>query len=91
MGDRYVLRIVASARKDLLRIPEPHRQRLRVAIRQLAIEPRPPEIEMLAGRHDPRQWRIRVGDYRIIYEIQDVQLLVLVVRLGHRGEVYRLR
>ena len=61
--------------------------RLVVAMRGLAANPRPPGCEKLAGVEDI--FRIRVGDYRIIYHIRDEVLLVLVLKIGHRREVYR--
>jgi mRNA interferase RelE/StbE len=57
----------------------------------LASEPRPQQSKLLAGGADERIWRIRVADYRVLYEIRDEQLVVLVVRMGHRREVYRGR
>ena len=60
---------------------------LRPHIEALANQPRPTGAKKLKGRDD--LWRIRVGDYRIIYEIRDRILVVLVVRVGHRREVYR--
>lgn len=64
---------------------------MRLAIRALAAEPRPRGAALLAGTGPDRIWRIRVGDYRVLYEIQDDLLVVLVVRLGHRREIYRGR
>ena len=61
--------------------------RLVEAMRGLANNPRPPGCDKLAGLDD--LYRIRVGDYRIVYQIQDAVLLVLVVKIGHRREVYR--
>ncbi len=52
----------------------------------LETDPRPPGASKLAG-HENR-WRVRAGDYRVLYEIQDDVLLVLVVRIGHRRDVY---
>ena len=57
------------------------------AIEELAIDPRPPGCIQLKGGSG--EYRVRVGDYRIIYEVQDGELIVLVLRLGHRREVYR--
>lgn len=54
---------------------------------RLAADPRPAGAKKLAGREN--RWRLRAGDYRIIYEIRDDHLVVLVVALGHRREVYR--
>lgn len=56
------------------------------ALRGLADNPRPPGVKKLKGYHD--YWRIRVGDYRIIYIIQDDRLLVIVLRIGNRRDVY---
>jgi mRNA interferase RelE/StbE len=50
-------------------------------------EPRPPTAKKLKGEHGT--WRVRVGDYRIVYTIEDNRLLILVVKVGHRREVYR--
>jgi mRNA interferase RelE/StbE len=61
--------------------------RLVTAMRDLAGHPRPPGCEKLVGAED--LYRIRVGDYRIIYQIRDELLLVLVVKIGHRREIYR--
>jgi len=62
------------------------RPRIEGAIALLAEDPRPPASRPLGGRDG---YRVRVGDYRIIYTVQDDVLLVVVVTLGHRREVYR--
>ncbi len=82
----YQVQIERRAQKALAGITQPHQNRLIEAIRGLAADPRPPRANKLSGREG---WRVRVGAYRIIYEIHDDQLLVLVVGLGHRREVYR--
>ncbi len=53
----------------------------------LAEEPRPDGVKKLAGSDD--LYRVRVGDYRIIYQIRDATVLVVIIRVGHRGDVYR--
>lgn len=63
------------------------RRRIQAAIDRLAEEPRPPGVRALKGR--PGEMQIRVGDYRVVYTIHDDHLLVLVVEVGHRREVYR--
>ena len=55
-------------------------------LRALEANPRPTDVKKLKGRS---AWRVRVGDYRIIYEIHDRELVVIVVTIGHRREVYR--
>ena len=57
------------------------------AVEGLAPNPRPPGVKKLAGASD--HWRIRVGAYRVVYQILDRVLLVLIVDVGHRGDVYR--
>ncbi len=59
------------------------------AIDLLADNPRPPKAIQLVGGAD--EWRVRTGDYRIIYEIDDDTIVVLVLRVGHRGDVYETR
>jgi len=82
----YRLRITRSAVKELKRLPEGIQQRIRQAIQVLADDPRPPGCRKLKGRTD---YRIRVGDYRVLYEIDDDTQTVIVWRVGHRRNVYR--
>ena len=82
----YRIEILRTAHKQLAKIETAFRQRLIEAIRRLSDNPRPPDCRKLTGRP---AWRIRVGDYRVIYEIQDDRLVVLVVALAHRREAYR--
>jgi mRNA interferase RelE/StbE len=85
----YAVFIKASALKALARLPKADQARLRARIDALAIAPRPRGVVKLAG--DGNLYRIRAGDYRIIYEIRDDVLRVLVISIGHRREVYRRR
>jgi len=82
----YRLLIKPSALKELERVPREQRRRLATRMRQLAGQPRPPGAEKLSG-HD--LCRVRQGNYRILYEIIDHDLTVLVIKIGHRREVYR--
>jgi mRNA interferase RelE/StbE len=81
----YIVRIERKAQKKLSKIPEPYYSNLKTAILDLGNDPRPQGFKKLKGRDG---YRIRVADYRIIYEIQDSVLLVDVVDLGHRKEIY---
>ena len=83
---RYQVNIVRSAQKSLSKIRGADFTSLKVAIIRLAENPRPHGCSKLTGREG---WRIRVGNYRIIYEIHDRQLVVLVVAIGDRKDVYR--
>ena len=75
-----------SVKKDLFRIPEKDLNRILKKIKSLALDPRPAECEKLSGQE---KYRIRQGNYRIIYSIQDYELTVWIVKVGHRREVYR--
>lgn len=63
------------------------RRRIQAALELLAVDPRPPAATQLVGGSG--EWRVRTGNYRIVYQIEEDRLLVLVLRLGHRREVYR--
>lgn len=75
-----------SVRKDLDAIPKNDLQRIIERIGNLAENPRPLGCEKLSGQE---KYRLRQGNYRIIYSIEDTQLIVWVVKVGHRREVYR--
>jgi mRNA interferase RelE/StbE len=82
----YTVSILRHAQKELAQLPAGSYERARDAIRALSQEPRPTGCLKLAGRDG---WRVRVGDYRIIYEIDDEQKRVTVLHIGHRRDVYR--
>jgi mRNA interferase RelE/StbE len=82
----YQLFIEKSAQKNLAKIQLNDRERIITAIRNLGDNPRPTGSKKLTGRN---AWRIRTGNYRVIYEIEDDKLIVLVVDVGHRKEIYR--
>ena len=83
----YCVQILDSALRQLEELPKTQRDRIRQRIRELAANPRPQGSIKLKGEDD--LYRIRVGDYRVIYTIRDDELIVLVLRVGHRREVYR--
>ena len=78
-----------SAVRQLKKLDIAARRRIQAAIETLAGEPRPAGAKKLVGGGG--EWRVRTGDYRIVYEIHDGVLLVLVVAVGHRREIYRGR
>jgi mRNA interferase RelE/StbE len=82
----YKVEILRPALTQLARIAKQDRDRVIAAIRQLADEPRPHGCKKLSGRS---AWRIRVRAYRVIYEICDDRLVVVVVAVAHRKDVYR--
>ena len=83
----YRIEFRPAARRQLRRIPRPYNARLMAAITALADAPRPPGCIQLQGPEGFH--RVRVGDYRIVYLIQDRVLLVCIVRVAHRSDVYR--
>ncbi len=72
--------------RQLRKLDPQARRRIQAALDLLAEQPRPPSATRLVG--GAGEWRVRTGDYRIVYEIEDDRLLVLVLRMGHRREVY---
>ena len=82
---RYRIELRPAAVRALRELDAPVARRLQAAIALLAKDPRPPASRPLRGRP---AWRVRVGDYRVIYTIEDDVLLVVVVTLDHRRDVY---
>lgn len=82
----YSITIRKSAIKALEKINEPHYSKIKEAIYNLAKTPRPIGCKKLKGRNG---YRIRVSDYRIIYEIFEDELLIDIIDLGHRREIYK--
>ena len=83
----YRVELVRSAVRELRRVPEPYHSAITRALRNLEQDPRPAGCKKLAGGSG--QWRIRVGPYRIIYEIHDTIRLVRVERVADRKDAYR--
>ena len=84
---QYALSLERAAFKQLERLPEDIRVRIADAINALANDPRPFGCKKLAGRE--AAYRLRVGDYRIVYSVNDRENVVEIIKLGHRREVYR--
>ena len=83
----YRVLLERGAEKDLGRLSSEVHDRVVVSIQSLAANPRPPGCRKLTGSKN--DWRIRVGDYRVVYEIADEIRIVRVNRVRHRREVYR--
>ena len=86
MKASYKIRILPSAEKEIRSLERVHRIRVVRAIKKLARDPRPPGCQKLS-RED--HFRIRVGMYRIVYRIEGDLLIVEIIKVGHRREVYR--
>jgi len=85
----YEITHAPAAARQLRKFDPQVRRRIQAALELLAIDPRPPTATRLVG--GAGEWRVRTGDYRIIYESHEGTLLVLVLRLGHRRDVYEVR
>jgi len=84
--DSYAVELKPSARKELDSLPDIFLHRIIKKLELLAVHPRPPGCKKLRGYKD--LWRIRVGDWRVVYIIDDAAKLVSVTRIAHRREVY---
>jgi mRNA interferase RelE/StbE len=85
-GPRYELRFRPAALRQLRKLDSQIARRIKSTTEALRTEPRPHGVKALADQHG---WlRIRVGDYRVVYEVRDSELVVLVIQIGHRSQVY---
>jgi mRNA interferase RelE/StbE len=84
---RYHVEFTTLAARQVKKLPRPARTRVLDAIEDLGRNPRPHGAKKLVG--EQTAWRIRVGDYRVIYDVHDVELTITVVRAAHRREVYQ--
>jgi len=82
---KYRIEFKPSVWKDLDEVPRPDRRRILKRIDRLADDPRPVGSKKLSGSE---RYRVRQGDYRILYLIEDARLMVVVVKVGHRRQVY---
>lgn len=85
-SSRYEVELSEIAKRDLTKLEGQVQDRLRLAFKVLSRNPRPPKSVKLKGRSG---YRVRVGDYRIIYEILDKKVIILIMRIGHRREIYK--
>ncbi len=83
----YTVSLAPRAFRQFRKLDPTARRRVQAVIELLAADPRPPAARQLVG--GAGEWRVRTGDYRIVYDIQDSELVVLVVAVGHRKDIYR--
>lgn len=83
----YAVRLDSRTWKVVERLPDEIRGRIVRKLKALEDDPRPPGVVKMAGPEDV--YRVRAGDWRIVYAIRDRELVVIVIRIGHRREVYR--
>ncbi len=84
---RYTVEFKPSAARELAKLPRPVQVKIAHKVDALSEEPYPVGVEKLKG--EEAFFRLRVGDYRVIYSVEKGLLVILVVRIGHRREVYR--
>jgi mRNA interferase RelE/StbE len=83
----YQVELSPASQRQLTKLPREEQARLAIAIRSFAAEPRPPGSKKL--KRQDNTYRLRVGKYRIIYDIYDRVLWVIILKVGHRKEVYQ--
>ncbi|MFE7844019.1 type II toxin-antitoxin system RelE/ParE family toxin [Microbacterium sp. NPDC057407] len=81
----YHVQILPVAVREIRKLPPEAKRRVQAAIELLAENPRPPAAKKLTARPE---WRVRTGDYRVLYRIEDDILTIVVVRAGHRRDIY---
>ena len=82
----YSISISRSAEKELRKVPHPYLKKIIEKIKTLSANPRPEGIQMLKG--EDRYFRLRQGDWRLVYEVNDAEKKVTITKIGHRREVY---
>ena len=89
MNRAYTVEITSVARRQIRRLSRSVQDRIISRLYALADDPRPPGVIKMKGRRRSDEYRIRVGNYRVIYQINDDMLVVLIVRVANRREAYR--
>jgi len=82
----YRIEVLPVAARAIRKLPPEAKRRIQAVLELLADDPRPPSATRLVARPE---WRVRTGDYRVLYRIDDGVLLVVVVAAGHRRDIYR--
>ena len=85
---RYVVLLESRAEKELKSLPQGVLKRVDIKLQALSLNPRPRGVTKLKGK-EGEGWRLRIGDYRLLYQIDDKDNVVRIYRIKHRREVYR--
>jgi mRNA interferase RelE/StbE len=85
---RYVVLLESQAEKELKSLPQGVLKRVDTKLQALSLNPRPRGVAKLKGK-ESEGWRLRIGDYRLLYQIDDKENVVRIYRIKHRREVYR--
>lgn len=83
---KYTVILAKAVQKQIDKLPQHVSDRVQRRLAGLESDPRPPDCKKLKGTDG---WRIRVGDYSVIYEIRDRELIIIIIEAGHRRDVYR--
>ncbi len=89
MSKKYIVKLNKQYIKDLKKIPKKDQEHIKNKILELEDNPRPEGSKKLQGPSHPPLYRIRIGDYRVVYAIQDNILLIVIITLGHRKDIYQ--
>lgn len=82
----YEVEFAASARRELNKLPRQTNLRIAKAVYKLSLDPRKGNVRPMVG---VKSWRLRVGDYRVVYDILDKKLVILIIKISHRRDTYR--
>jgi mRNA interferase RelE/StbE len=82
----YEVEFVKSAQRELNKLPKPISLRIAKAVYKLSTDPRKGNVRPMVGT---KSWRLRIGDYRVVYDILDNKLTILIIRVRHRKDVYK--
>jgi len=85
----YKVKIAKKAQKEFKKIPKTYKDKISEAVKELAARPMPSGVKKMQGAGAVNRYRIRVADYRIIYDIDGAEMVILVIKIGHRKQVYR--
>lgn len=85
---KYNVQITHKIAKKLLRLPKKDQKKIVEKIDLLTVNPKPDGYKKLSGQSNPALYRIRIGDYRIIYAVEEDRLIILIVEVGHRKDIY---
>jgi mRNA interferase RelE/StbE len=85
--NRYRIELLKTAQKEFRKLPKEVQRRIATRIDSLQIDPYPPDSKKLKNGNG--RFRVRVGDYRIIYRMEDDEMIILVIKVGHRRDIYK--